>query len=86
VARSSPDQFGFLLALGITATIFLNATLNVAVVTSMSPTTGLPLPFISYGGSSLLFNLIGMGVLLNISRHRHPEKAPWRKVRRACAY
>ena len=86
VARNSPDRFGFLLGLGITATIFLNAALNVAVVTRLCPTTGLPLPFISYGGSSLLFNLIGMGVLLNISRQGALKKAPWRKERRPCAY
>ncbi len=84
VARSAPDRFGFLLALGITATIFLNAALNIAVVTRMSPTTGLPLPFISYGGSSLLFNLIGMGVLLNISRQRQQDRAPWRRERSPC--
>jgi cell division protein FtsW len=81
VARAAPDRFGFLLALGITATIFLNATLNVAVVTRMCPTTGLPLPFISYGGSSLLFNLIGMGVLLNISRQRRRGETSWRRRR-----
>jgi cell division protein FtsW len=86
VARGAPDRFGFLLGLGITATIFLNATLNVAVVTRMCPTTGLPLPFISYGGSSLLFNLIGMGVLLNISRQRPSKRTHWRKGRRSCGY
>jgi cell division protein FtsW len=79
--RAAPDRFGFLLGLGITATIFLNATLNVAVVTRMCPTTGLPLPFISYGGSSLLFNLMGMGVLLNISRQGRQRKAQWRRKR-----
>ena len=79
IARNAPDRFGFLLAIGITASIFLNMAINVAVVTSVCPTTGLPLPFISYGGSSLLFNLIGVGVLLNISRQLVQRRASWRK-------
>ncbi|MEA4827718.1 MAG: FtsW/RodA/SpoVE family cell cycle protein, partial [Clostridium sp.] len=52
----------------ITGVIAIQAIINIAVVTGSMPVTGVPLPFISYGGSSLLFNLIAMGVLLNISR------------------
>ena len=84
-ARQAGDRFGFLLGVGITASIFINMAVNVAVVASLCPTTGLPLPFISYGGSSLLMNLIGMGVLINISRSRSRQKAPWAKRRAACA-
>jgi cell division protein FtsW len=84
-ARGAADRFGFLLGTGITAMIFLNMAVNVAVVTRLCPTTGLTLPFISYGGSSLLFNLIGMGVLLNISRRRLAGKASWKKRRGPCA-
>jgi len=84
-ARQAGDRFGFLLGVGITASIFINMAVNVAVVASLCPTTGLPLPFISYGGSSLLMNLIGMGVLINISRSRSQKKSPWVKRRAACA-
>jgi len=84
-ARQAGDRFGFLLGIGITASIFLNMVVNVAVVASLCPTTGLPLPFISYGGSSLLMNLIGMGVLINISRGSSRKKPPWAKRRASCA-
>jgi cell division protein FtsW len=83
-ARQAGDRFGFLLAVGITASIFINMAVNVAVVASLCPTTGLPLPFISYGGSSLLMNLIGMGVLINISKGAR-KKPPWAGRRTACA-
>jgi cell division protein FtsW len=85
-ARQSGDRFGYLLGVGITASIFLNMAVNVAVVASLCPTTGLPLPFISYGGSSLLMNLIGMGVLINISRNGSRKKPPWAKRRASCGY
>jgi cell division protein FtsW len=62
------DTYGTLLAVGITSVIAIQAIINIAVVTGSMPVTGVPLPFISYGGSSLLFNLMAMGVLLNISR------------------
>ena len=74
-ASRAKDKFGKLLATGITAVIALQAIINMAVVTGSMPVTGVPLPFISYGGSSLIFNLIAMGVLLNISRHKPPEQA-----------
>ena len=67
-AFSAPDGFGRLLALGITAMVLSQALINFAVVLGMVPTKGIPLPFISYGGSSLLVMLLATGVLLNISR------------------
>lgn len=67
IAMNAKDTYGMLLAVGITTVIAVQAIINIAVVTGSIPVTGVPLPFISYGGSSLLFNLIAMGVLLNIS-------------------
>lgn len=69
IALLAPDRFGSLLALGITMVVVLQALLNISVVTAMLPTKGIPLPFVSNGGSSLLISMIGMGVLLNISQH-----------------
>lgn len=69
VAVSAPDIYGSMLAAGITAMIGLQALMNIAVVTASMPVTGIPLPFISYGGSSLVFTLAGVGILLNISRY-----------------
>jgi cell division protein FtsW len=67
-AFAAPDGFGRLLALGITAMVLSQALINFAVVLGMVPTKGIPLPFISYGGSSLLIMLLATGVLLNISQ------------------
>jgi cell division protein FtsW len=67
-AFGAPDGFGRLLALGITAMVLCQALINFAVVLGMVPTKGIPLPFISYGGSSLLVMLLATGVLLNISQ------------------
>ena len=67
-AFGAPDAFGRLLALGITAMVLSQALINFAVVLGMVPTKGIPLPFISYGGSSLLVMLLATGVLLNISQ------------------
>jgi cell division protein FtsW len=69
IAAAAPDFFGYLLAVGITASFGVYAFLNVAVATGLGPTTGLPLPFVSYGGSALLTNLSAVGILLSISRH-----------------
>jgi cell division protein FtsW len=65
---TAPDGFGRLLALGITAMVISQALINFAVVLGMVPTKGIPLPFVSYGGSSLLVMLLATGVLLNISQ------------------
>jgi cell division protein FtsW len=68
VALRAPDNFGMLLATGITTILILQALLNMAVIVAAAPPTGVTLPFISYGGSSLVASLFGIGVLLNISR------------------
>ncbi len=67
IAGSAPDRFGFLLAAGLTVNLAVYVAMNIAVVTGVIPTTGLPLPFLSYGGSALVVNLGVMGVLLNIA-------------------
>lgn len=67
-ALTAPDRFGRLLALGVTAMVLSQALINFAVVLGMMPTKGIPLPFVSYGGSSLLVMLLATGVLLNISQ------------------
>ena len=68
IARMAPDAFGFFLASGLTMLIALHVLVNIGVVTGVLPTTGLPLPFLSYGGSWLLFCMMSIGILLNISR------------------
>ncbi|MBU3159004.1 stage V sporulation protein E [Clostridium frigoris] len=67
-AVTSKDMYGTILGIGITSVIAIQAVINIAVVTGSMPVTGVPLPFISYGGSALLFNMVAMGVLLNLSR------------------
>ena len=69
IAFNSPDIFGSLLATGFTSLIAVQVLINIAVVTSSMPVTGMPLPFFSAGGSSLLFIMTGMGIVLNISRY-----------------
>jgi len=69
VAALAPDRFGALLAVGLTTMIAIQAFINISVVLGLMPTKGIPLPFVSAGGSSLLVSLLGMGVLLNISQH-----------------
>jgi cell division protein FtsW len=69
-AVRAKDTYGTLLATGITSVIAIQAIINIAVVTGSMPVTGVPLPFISYGGSSLAINLMAMGILLNISRQK----------------
>ncbi len=70
IASRCPDMFGKLLAVGITFSIGFQAFLNVSVASSFFPTTGVPLPFISYGGSSLIVSLCMVGILLNISKKK----------------
>ena len=64
-----PDDFGRYLALGVATMVVVQGLMNISVVLGMMPTKGIPLPLVSFGGSSLLINLLGMGVLLNISQH-----------------
>lgn len=73
IAKKARDKFGQLLAFGITFSIFLYALINVGVATGTFPTTGLPLPFISYGGTSLTFLCISVGILINIALSNLPE-------------
>jgi len=63
------DAFGSLLAAGVTAMVAVQALINIGVVTGSIPITGINLPFISAGGSSLFFTMCGMGILMNISRY-----------------
>ena len=69
IALNAPDLFGTLLATGIVAMIAIQAVVNIAVVTSSMPVTGMPLPFFSYGGTALAITMAEMGIVLNISRH-----------------
>ncbi len=70
ISINAPDEFGRLLAIGLGLLLVVQAYINMGVVTGSLPTTGIPLPFISYGGSSLLSSMIAAGILLNISRYR----------------
>jgi cell division protein FtsW len=65
----APDRFGAFLALGLTAMVVVQAFFNISVVLGLLPTKGIPLPFVSFGGSSLLMSMLGMGILLNVSQH-----------------
>lgn len=74
LARTIQDDFGKYMAFGITIIIGMNAVINMMVATGMIPTTGQTLPFISYGGTSIIFNSIAVGILLNISTYRLQPK------------
>ena len=82
IANMQQDNFSFFLAFGITSLIVWGAVFNIAVVTGLLPSTGVALPFLSYGGSSLLANSIMAGILLNLSKNRtipitQTEKLVW---------
>jgi len=68
IAKKAPDDFGKLIAIGITTWIIFQALINIAAMLSLLPLTGIPLPFISYGGSALFVSLTAVGILINISR------------------
>lgn len=76
IAVRCKDRFGMLLAVGITTQIGIQTVLNLAVVSNLIPNTGISLPFFSYGGTALVMQLVEMGIILNISKHRYypPEK------------
>lgn len=69
IALGAPDLFGSFLAVGIISMIAIQVMINISVVTGLMPVTGITLPLLSYGGSSLTLMLLSVGVLLNISRH-----------------
>lgn len=69
IARGAPDMFGKLLATGITAWVVCQAFINIAAISGLIPLTGIPLPFISFGGTSLAILMAAVGILLNVSRH-----------------
>jgi cell division protein FtsW len=76
IAIAAPERFGFFLATGCAAMIAIQAFINIGVVTSSWPVTGVPLPFVSFGGSSLVVNLIAVALIANAGRHRRvPVKA-----------
>ena len=68
IIKNAPDKFGYFLSLGLVLMICLKAVINIGVSCGMLPTKGLPLPFISYGGSSLMFDMVSVGILMNIAR------------------
>ena len=76
IAMKARDTYGTLLAIGITSVIAVQSLINIAVVTGSMPVTGVPLPFISYGGTALLMNMTAVGILLNISRQIEGKEAP----------
>jgi cell division protein FtsW len=73
IAMRAEDSFGSFVALGLTVMIAVQALINMSVVLGLLPNKGFPLPLVSFGGSSLLINLLGMGVLLNISQHESAD-------------
>ena len=75
IALGAPDPFGALLAIGLTTMVAAQAFVNISVVLGLMPTKGIPLPLVSAGGSSLLINLLGMGILLNVSQHSSSTEA-----------
>jgi len=83
VAMNAKDRFGMLLGFGFVATILTQAAVNIGMTTSLLPNKGMPLPFISFGGSNLMICLFMIGVLINIHRHGHPVAAPIGRVRLA---
>jgi cell division protein FtsW len=76
-ALLAPDRFGMLLSIGIVTSIVAQALFNISVVLSLVPTKGIPLPFISYGGSSLVPTLAAVGILLNVSQHASGSISNW---------
>jgi cell division protein FtsW len=76
-ASRAPDRFGTLMAVGVTTWVTSQAVINIGAVIGVLPVTGIPLPFISFGGSSLVISLAAMGILMNIALHeRSPRRAP----------
>jgi len=68
IARNAPDEFGKVVAIGIVSWVIFQAFVNISAILAIIPLTGIPLPFISYGGTSFIFLMVAMGILLNISK------------------
>jgi len=81
VAMRAPDKFSSLLAAGIAIWLGSQGVVNLAAMVSLVPLTGIPLPFFSYGGTSLTMTLMSVGILLNISKHERNEAKAERRVR-----
>lgn len=73
IAKNAPDNFARILAVGITSWILIQTCINIGSMINLLPMTGVPLPFISYGGSSLIVLLTAVGIMLNISKNSHKE-------------
>lgn len=71
IARSARSRFASLIAFGVGAPIFFHVVVNIAMTVGFAPVTGLPLPLLSYGGTALLVNLLGLGLVVGVGRHRH---------------
>jgi cell division protein FtsW len=82
VAKNAKDKFGQLLAFGISFTIILSAFINAAVVTGIFPTTGIPLPFISYGGTSIIFTCAATGIIVNIAVSSYKAKVARAEIKK----
>ena len=81
IAATAQDSFGKFLALGIAVLFGIQASVNMCVVTGLFPTKGLALPFLSYGGSSLLMSMFAVGILLSISRGQQTASTSTRRTR-----
>ena len=73
IASRMPDRYGALLVTGLTTMLVGQAALNIGVVSGAVPITGVPLPFVSFGGSSLVLSYVAIGILLNVSQYAHRE-------------
>ena len=74
IAFTSPDIFGKLLAVGITSWIIFQSFINIGAMVGLLPITGVPLPFISYGGTAMMMNLAAVGILINVSKYTRERK------------
>ena len=77
IALGTSDRFGFFLAIGCMTTIVIQAFVNLGVISASWPVTGVPLPFISFGGSSLVTSLVAAALIVNVGRYRHASAAPF---------
>ncbi len=71
ISENTSDQLGSIITFGIASIIFIQFTVNILMAINLAPVVGIPLPFISYGGSSLISMLIGVGLLLNVNMRRY---------------